>query len=221
MLLKSVAFDLDGTLVRQEIDFEALRSELGAGPGCDIIGFIAGLPEADRSAASRILERHEAEAAAKARFNRGAAQALEFLASRGLKTGIVTRNSRASVEAVCASLNFRVDVAVTRTDAEPKPHPGPVLAAARALAVEPREMAMVGDFAFDMESALAAGAGAVFLTNGEKPRARTRAHFSIESLDELPPVIERLLAGEPAPAEPSWVLFEPARKAEGQGQRTR
>jgi phosphoglycolate phosphatase-like HAD superfamily hydrolase len=54
------------------------------------------------------------------------------------------------------------DVLVTRESVRRlKPHPEPILKAARALGLSPQETIMVGDTSLDMRSAKAAGAQAV------------------------------------------------------------
>ena len=54
------------------------------------------------------------------------------------------------------------------------------------------ELAMVGDYAFDTEAALGAGAFAVFFTGGHPLRQKTRYHFRLDRIDDLIGVIDRI-----------------------------
>src|SRR5579859_8021052 len=102
MRLRGIVFDLDGTLVRQELDFEALRCEIGVPSGTPLLETLAALPEPEQARAWTILDRHERIAAAKAEVFPGVADLLIDLAERGLRLGLLTRNSRNSVETVLA-----------------------------------------------------------------------------------------------------------------------
>ena len=53
---------------------------------------------------------------------------LAWMDTRGLRRGLVTRNSRKSVELVLGRLGFDFDAVITREDAPPKPAPDPVWA---------------------------------------------------------------------------------------------
>ncbi len=110
--------------------------------------------------------------------------------------GLLTRNSRS---AVCASLaNFErvaledFAVVVTRADvARPKPHPEGVRLAAERLRLAAQDLAVVGDYRYDIEAGRRAGALTFFLTNGSPPPPDLAADVFVQSLKELP----ALLAG--------------------------
>ena len=52
---EAVIFDMDGTIVDSRIDFQAIRSELGIGPGQGMLETIETMPPARRAEAHRIL----------------------------------------------------------------------------------------------------------------------------------------------------------------------
>src|SRR5713226_523640 len=116
MRLRGIVFDLDGTLVRQELDFEAIRREIGVPSGTPLLETLAGLPEADQARAWEILDQHERAAASKAEAFPGVADLLGDLAERGLRLGLLSRNSRNSVETVLARCALALDPALSRED---------------------------------------------------------------------------------------------------------
>ncbi len=207
-MIRAVVFDLDGTLLRQGLDFPAMRRAIGAPPDADIIRFLEGLPPARRAEAARVVEEHEARAAERSELNDGAREVLAFLSAEGLGAAVNTRNSRSCLDLALRRHGLALACSVAREDAPPKPAPDPVLRVAASFRLPPSALAVVGDFAFDTESALAAGAVAVFLSDGRPPRVRTRAHFVIRGLPELIPLLRGLRAGRPVPDPP--LCLEPA-----------
>ncbi|MHC5040388.1 MAG: HAD family hydrolase [Planctomycetota bacterium] len=204
-MIRGVIFDLDGTLLKPAIDFRALRKEIGAPEACDLIEYLKTLPPRRRFEAQAIIEAHEKGAAESAEWNQGAKDVLAFLQGLGMPFAVCTRNSRASLEHVQNRLGLAFACAVCRDDTSPKPSPEPVLRVAEILDLPVSAVLVVGDFAFDMESALRAGAYAAFLTNGRSPWMATRAHFVVQSLSELIPLMEGLRNGSIVPGPPVTV----------------
>jgi HAD superfamily hydrolase (TIGR01509 family) len=178
----AVLFDFDGTLTHPDaLDFPALRNALGCPPGTLILEYIAALPtEEERVVKRKILADFEMAAARASVPNEGAEEVIRLLGGRGIRIGILTRNTRSSI--LESLKNFTsvsekdFQVIVTReSEGRPKPHPDGVLAAARQLGVEPRQMLMVGDFVFDIAAGKAAGAFTALVTNG---RDASRPHGS-------------------------------------------
>ncbi|RMH02824.1 MAG: HAD family hydrolase, partial [Planctomycetota bacterium] len=89
-------FDLDGTLTVAVHDFDAIRARLGLPPGRPILEELARLPAAEAKPRRAELERIEAELARSARPAPGAAALCAELRRRGLRLGILTRNSAAN-----------------------------------------------------------------------------------------------------------------------------
>lgn len=83
-------------------------------------------------------------------------------------------------------------VIITReTPCRPKPHPDGVLAACRALGVEPGETLVVGDFVFDVEAGAAAGAVTALITNGGEPaEMKVKPDLVIRALEEITAIVE-------------------------------
>ena len=198
MLIKAILFDFDGTLTEPDsLDFAAIRRAIGCPEGQPILEYMETIPSpSSRKDACDILDRFEAEAAGRSRPNAGAEELIEFIRSRGLRLGIITRNSIASVRRALDNFS-RVtssdfDVILSRDDAFlPKPSPEAVLEAARRLDIPPAEILVVGDFIFDIEAGYRAGARTVLLTNRRLSRRCEHApDYTIHELAELKEIID-------------------------------
>lgn len=191
--IRGVLFDMDGVVVHQQLDFLTIKQEIFGDTDGFILERMAGLPTRERRRAEAILERHETAAALAAEPMDGILPFLDWLEARDLRRGLVTRNSRKSVELVLARLGLRFDAVVTREDAPPKPAPEPVWLACRGMKVEPPEVLFVGDFEFDMLSGRRAGARTVLLRSGTMADS-AHADLCVDSLAELRARMEREMA---------------------------
>src|SRR5581483_5384826 len=95
--VRGVVFDLDGTLIVQELDFEAMRREIGLPSGTPLLEAVERLHGPAREAALAVLRRHEMAAAETARLNPGVAAFLDWLAERGVRRAVLSRNMREAV----------------------------------------------------------------------------------------------------------------------------
>jgi len=197
MILKLVIFDLDGTLLEPALDFDAIRAEIGLEQGTTILEGMATMREAELARANRILERHEAEAAARTRLAPGAKELLDRLRVRGIKIAVLTRNSRRSVERAARRHGLMFDAVVAREDLRPKPSPDGVRHLMQVLRAAPAETVVVGDFRFDIEAGAAAGCRtiALALARDPTPNWAADATWTAGSLAEVQEHLESL-AGE-------------------------
>ena len=195
--IRAVLFDFDGTLTGPgSLDFNVMRKAVGCPQGRPVLEFINGMAsQQKRTAALQALDAFEAEAARKSRPNDGAEEILEFLRTRGVKVGIISRNSLASIRT--ALENFRrirmedFSVILSRDDPfSPKPSPEGILAAARIMAVPVSRLLVVGDFVFDVEAGFKAGAITAFLTNrGSSHPCAHPSDFTLEHLGDLRDIV--------------------------------
>ena len=201
MAIRGVLFDMDGVVVHQRLDFLAIKREIFGNTEGFILERMEGLPEAERRRAEAILERHETAAAMTAEPMDGIQPFLAWMETRQLRRGLVTRNSRKSVELVLGRLGLRFDAVVTREDAPPKPAPDPVWLACRRMNVEPADVVFVGDYEFDMVSGRRAGTRTVLLRSTTMTES-ANADYSVASLAELRERLEADTAGAALDAAP-------------------
>jgi len=166
-------FDMDGTLTVAVHDFAAIRVALDIPPADDILTHLAALPAEVAAAKHAWLLEHERELAVASRAADGAVELVRSLAERGHTLGILTRNARELAHITLAAIGiadcFAVEHVLGRDDALPKPDPDGLLKLARAWAVAPSQMVMVGDYRFDLDCGRAAGAHTVLVNLPENP----------------------------------------------------
>jgi len=189
-LFKGVIFDLDGTVTKPCIDFPTLKREIGIAPDQLILEHLATLKGAELERATGILERWEREAAENSELNDHFLEVWSYLKRHRIKTAILTRNSRTCVDIVLRKHYLTFDLLVTREDAPPKPSEAPVLLISRRLRIPPDRLLLIGDVKYDIWAGKAAGVKTVLLTNGKKPDPSAGADWTINSFQELIPILE-------------------------------
>ena len=183
--VRGVVFDMDGTLIDSPLDFGRIRAEAGVPEGRPILEFLEGASGDVRERVTKVLLRHEREAARDCTLREGAAELLRVLTERGIKTALLTRNSAESVRTVLDRFGLCFDCWLSREHAEPKPSPQPVLKIAALLGLEPGELLMVGDYLFDVHAGRAAGSPTAFVKNHKGIQPPREADVVIEDLLEL------------------------------------
>ncbi len=189
-MFAGVVFDLDGTLTVNNLDFGEIRREIGLTQPTPILEYMESVSLPERARIRDILERHERRAAETAELNDGAREVLAFIERQGLKSALLTRNSRESVDTVARRHGLRFDVVIARDDAEPKPSPQPVRLIAQRLGLAPDRLLVVGDYKFDIMSGQAAGSATALLCRADPP-PDVRPDYVIRSLRELIPILQR------------------------------
>ena len=186
----AVIFDLDGTLTKPCLDFDAIRKEIGVtGPILEAIAHFTG---GERRRAETILARREWEAARNAQLYDGAVEVVAECRARGFPVAIMTRNARPTACHVLDTFGIVVDAVRTREDGAIKPSPEPVFDLCRRLVADPRRSWVVGDFRFDILSGNAAGARTVLMVGDDPlPEYAHEADHVIRGLVELLPLLGR------------------------------
>ncbi len=192
-MLSCVIFDLDHTLVDCDLDFARIKAEIGT--DMPILEYRDTVDAAGKERIDEILDRHECRAAGKCDLSAGARELLDFLRSRGVKTALLTRNSRKSVRTVMGRHGMAFDCVLTRQDSEPKPSPAPVRLICRKLGIAPAEAMMVGDYLYDMQSGSRAGTMTLLVDSPHRDRFEFDADYEVASLHEALDVIKSLLDG--------------------------
>lgn len=203
--VEAVLLDMDGTLILAPHDWAEIRRRLGVGPG-SILDQLHALPEPHRSRRLAELDAMETAACASARPAPGAEDLLDLLRGLGLRTALVTNNSRNSAEAVLERTGWRFDAVLTRDDGSWKPSPAPLLEAARRLAVPIGHCAALGDAWLDLEAARAAGCRSVWLVD---PAASSHGRAADLAAPDLRGILAALDGADPPRATmPTSVLEE-------------
>jgi HAD superfamily hydrolase (TIGR01509 family) len=190
-LPRAILFDMDGTLTIPNLDFPAIKKELGVGPG-PILESLAQLDELRRKEAEAILHRIEDISARNSKLNKGCLDLLDFLESAALPTALITRNSRASTQTVFHRHNLSMKIIITREDGPFKPSPVPLQNACQQLGVNPDEVWMVGDGQHDIEAAHAAGIRSVWISHRQPKNFAAESWLTVADLCELTMILKQL-----------------------------
>ena len=195
--IKAVLFDFDGTLTKPgALDFPVIKQAIGCPDNIAILEYIESLKDSSqREKALSVLDRFEIEAAADSEPNSGAEELIPYLRSKGLRVGIISRNSYQSIER--ALKNFKTigvsdfDLIISRDDpVKPKPSADGVLFAAEKLGLDVKHILVVGDYIFDIQAGHDAGAITVLLNNKPDSLAKqVDSDFTISRLEELEQIV--------------------------------
>jgi phosphoglycolate phosphatase len=177
---RALLFDLDGTLIDSAADLGAaadrMRTQRGlpslpldtyrpmAGAGArGMLGIAFGLtPEHPDFAELReeFFRNYESAMTVRTRVFDGVAELIDRLNARGLPWGVVTNKARRFTEPLTRQMAlFATAGAIVSGDTTPhaKPHPAPLLEAARQLGLPPHACVYVGDDERDIVAGRAAG----------------------------------------------------------------
>jgi len=218
--LKTIIFDFDGTLAHLNIDFDEMRRQVltvfpefgldgGLMDGKYLLEGIEAAVEALRSRsgdgeafdlerrAEEILRAIERRAAEESFLLPGITEALRELKGRGLRLGIITRNSAMAVKSVLSRGTVVYDILLAREDvgrARVKPNPGHLERAIHILKGSPQTSLMVGDHPLDIRVAQKAGSHSAGVLTGRHKRSdfeEVGADLILESVAELPSLFDR------------------------------
>ncbi len=182
-------FDMDGTLTLAQHDFDAIRSTLGLPANQPILESLAALPPAEAAPLHRQLDAIELDIARQSEAAVGAHELLAYLASRGARLGILTRNNAVNIEASLRAAGlrdyFQADSFVSRDCAPPKPDPAGIFRLLQQWQGQTSEAVMVGDFHFDLCAGRNAGTHTVYVDPRGAFPFREHADVCVLTLAEL------------------------------------
>ena len=187
-MLEAVLFDLDGTLLDTAPDmigalsslraenhlpplpFDEVRPSVSHGSSRLVqIAFPGTDPERFALLQRRFLELYGARLSAETRLFEGMGRVLDELSRRGIPVGIVTNKPARLTDALLEELKLRARFACVvsgDTLSERKPHPLPMLHAAKLAGAAPEACIYVGDAERDVQAAHAAGMRALVAVYG-------------------------------------------------------
>lgn len=187
--VKAVLFDLDGTLIDSAPDLgaaadkmrtdrglpslplEAYRPMAGAGAR-GMLGVAFGITPEDPGFAElreEFFRNYEACMTQRTLVFDGVAQLISSLVDRGLPWGVVTNKSMRFTAPLTRGMPLFASARTVvggDTTPHPKPHPAPLLEAARQVGVDPAGCIYVGDDLRDVQAGRAAGMRTVAATYG-------------------------------------------------------
>lgn len=167
---RGVVFDLDGTLVSTQIDFDTLRHNWGVPVDCPILDWVLAQPELIRGEYHEQLTRTEIIAAEKSEFLPGARQTLEWLESKQIPVAVLTRNTHLSWKVVSERCGMQHLPVFTRESGPPKPDPRSLSPILDLFKLTSEQLVHVGDYLFDLELAGSSGMYSILLhSTGQNP----------------------------------------------------
>ena len=211
-LCQAVLFDLDGTLADTAPDLAAAVNKMRHERGLEMVpletlrplasagarGLIGGAfsigPEHPDFTSMReeFLANYEADLCIETTLFPGIDAVLDDLDARGVRWGIVTNKAARLTGPLVALLGLDTRAAsVVSGDTTPhaKPHPAPLLHAARELRIAPERIVYVGDDLRDVQAGFAAGMVTVAAAYGycgtDLPPTRWHAQHVVDSPAEL------------------------------------
>eukprot|EP00301_Raphidiophrys_heterophryoidea_P004309 c11884_g1_i1.p1 GENE.c11884_g1_i1~~c11884_g1_i1.p1 ORF type:complete len:542 (-),score=112.48 c11884_g1_i1:117-1700(-) len=209
--IRGVIFDLDGTLTMpHQIDFAAMRLELGVVGDMDILDHLDGLPAAQATTAENIIEQIELRQYTKGvLLQQSVSECVGGLVCAGVRVGLVTLAGKASVDAFMMAAHIpqgTFDPIITRADTSisRKPSADPARHICDAWNIPPSHVLFVGDSWKDQNCGSSAGCSTCHIASrlvsplpSPMPVDYVGWDHSIELLDQLLPLIQAVNA-EPA-----------------------
>jgi len=212
---QAVLFDLDGTLLDTAPDMAAALNSLRTLEGLDPIPFNQIRPYVSHGAArlikigfacesgqrfdalrARFLDLYRSDIAVGTRLFAGMDAVLGALERRGIAWGVVTNKPGWLTDPLLAALGMsaRAGCVVSGdTLAERKPHPMPLLHAAKLLAVEPADCIYVGDAERDIQAGRSAGMTTLLAAFGYLSGEDDAASWSADAIVNHPAELLELL----------------------------
>ncbi len=180
---------MDGTLTVAMHDFEAIRATLGLPLGQPILESIAALPAKEAKLLRQRLNDIEIELARQSSPQPGARDLLEGLQKRGVRLGILTRNSRPNAFETLRACDllgfFEPEWVLGRESAAPKPSPEGIHKLLKYWNTPADRAVMVGDFHFDLEAGRRAGTATVYVDVENRDQWTDKADTRVKTLAEL------------------------------------
>jgi HAD superfamily hydrolase (TIGR01549 family) len=180
-----VIFDLDNTLITSTLCFDTIKEALDIPKNSFILEYLESLDDELYQEKSKLLEQMELEFAEDAKLIADADVFLNKLSSKGIKTGILTRNCKSVTEKIIKKFNLPINHYITREMAAPKPAPEGLMIFLNLWELEPSEVLFIGDFHFDIDCGKNAKVKTALFTNNNETDQNFGADFIISNFSLL------------------------------------
>ena len=207
-MIRAVLFDLDGTLAdtapdlagavnRQRthrglapLPLEVLRPHASSGAR-GLIGAGLGITPAHEifeALRQEFLDLYETHLVVESTLFEGVEELLQTIEERALAWGIVTNKATRFTVPLVQRIGLEAAGCLVCGDTTPhaKPHPAPLLEAARRIGVAPEACLYVGDDLRDIQAARAAGMGAIAAAYGYLGTGGPLADWAADAIIDLP-----------------------------------
>ncbi len=187
-------FDLDGTLVDSQLDFDAVRLEVGLPAGQSVLEAMECMDSQRREHCRQVLHRHELAGAERATPVPGAADFIRLLRQQQIMTAVVTRNSKPMAHKMLSRFSLHFDTVISREDGPVKPDPWAIHSICENWNVSTERVVMVGDYRFDIQCGQRAGCRTVLVTHcrGGAQDECYQADFLLRSFEQSAELISWL-----------------------------
>jgi HAD superfamily hydrolase (TIGR01509 family) len=188
--LQGVIFDLDDTLVSSTLNFNKIKRSLNCPQNIDLLNFLDGKPQAERSIIEQQLIDYEISEAASSVILKGTYNLLTLLHDLNMPIAIVTRNCREAALIKINNNNLNIPILISRVEHPAKPAPDALLFLANQWNNPPENLLYVGDYLYDIQAAINAKTMSCLVTHGNTPDYAHLATLVVNELTDLQKIIE-------------------------------
>ncbi len=185
MNYKAFVFDLDGTLVDSQIDFEGLAKAVGVPKDTPLLETIHEWPLDQKDKAMKIIHQFELEGARRSKLYEGTMDFLNHLDSLKIPKALFTRNSRLIADLTLRSHRLSFDLVMTRDEGPAKPQPHGLRTISKTFQVPNSEMLFIGDYLYDLQAGLASQTPTALFLSQQPDFDTEGCVFTFNSYSEL------------------------------------
>ncbi|MEN8222085.1 MAG: HAD family phosphatase [Acidobacteriota bacterium] len=167
-------FDMDGTIFTNNIDWNDVKRKLNV-KGTTILEKIYNGKTVDKSAL-KYLEEIEEKNTFESVPLPGSSDFINNISERGIKTSLVTNNSRRNAEYLLEKYGFHFDTLITRDENMWKPSPSAFKFLISKFMTSPENTITIGDSDLDITASVKAGISDVYIIDN----AVIRGEYPVE-----------------------------------------